>query len=117
MSVEKTETQRAFLAALSFIDGACIEQYGSAFVHLPREQQMDFLHLIAYPHTHETWGEESEPYPGNDHFEKLKEWISGAYYSSPAGLKEIGWDGTFPHGQFSGCGHSSEEHMAHTDRQ
>lgn len=117
MSVEKAETQREFLAALSYIDGACMEQYKSAFLYLPREQQMDFLHLISYPHTHETWREEVETFAGYDHFERLKQWISGAYYSSPVGLKEIGWDGSFPHGAYAGCGHSAEGHETHTDRQ
>jgi hypothetical protein len=25
-------------------------------------------------------------------------------------LKELGWNGAFPHGMFSGCDHSSNEH-------
>ena len=113
MSVEKAETQRAFLAALSYIDGACMERYQCAFRYLAAEQQIEFLNLLAYPHTHETWGEEAQAFPGYDHFSKLKQSISDAYYSSPIGLKEIGWDGTFPHGVFSGCGHSANEYPEH----
>lgn len=110
MSAETAETQRAFVAALSYIDGACMERYKAAFLYVAPEQQIEFLNLLAYPHTHETWHEQNQPFPGHDHFEKLKSWISGAYYSSPIGLKEIGWDGSFPHGLFSGCGHASGEH-------
>jgi Gluconate 2-dehydrogenase subunit 3 len=110
MSVETVETQRAFLAALAYIDGECIGRYNAAFLYVPRDQQHEFLTLIAYPHSLETWGEGVAEFPGHAHFEKLKHWIVGAYYSSPIGLKELGWDGSFPHGTFSGCDHSADEH-------
>lgn len=111
MNVEIAETQRAFVAALAFLDGACMERYKSAFLYLRQDQQIDFLNLLAYPHSNQTWGEQVEAFPGHEHFEKLKSWIVGAYYSSPIGLKELGWDGTFPHGVFSGCEHSGTEHV------
>ncbi len=114
MTVEKQETQRAFIAALSYIDGACQERYRSAFLYLPREQQVEFLNLIAYPHSTSTWGEAAEDFPGHGHFQKLKGWIVGAYYSSPVGLKEIGWNGEFPHGVFAGCEHQTQEEHGQT---
>lgn len=110
MTVETQETQRAFVAALGYIDGACMERYKAAFIYVPREQQAEFLNLLAYPHSESTWGEETEAFPGHTHFQKLKEWITGAYYSSPAGLKEIGWNGEFPHGVFAGCEHEDKSH-------
>lgn len=111
MSVEIAETQRAFVAALAYLDSACMARYKSAFLYVPHNQQIEFLNLLAYPHSHQTWGEPVEAFPGHMHFEKLKSWIVGAYYSSPIGLKELGWDGTFPHGVFSGCEHSGSEHV------
>jgi len=110
MSVETAETQRAFITALAYIDGESMRRYNSAFVYAPRERQLEFLTLIAYPHSLETWGEGQAEFPGHTHFQKLKSWIVGAYYSSPIGLKELGWNGTFPHGMFSGCDHSAGEH-------
>jgi hypothetical protein len=110
MSAEIAEIQRAFIAALAYIDGECMRRYNSAFIYVPRQQQLEFLTLIAYPHSLETWGEGQADFPGRTHFEKLKNWIVGAYYSSPIGLKELGWDGAFPHGMFSGCDHSASEH-------
>jgi gluconate 2-dehydrogenase gamma chain len=110
MSAETAETQRAFIAALAYIDGESMRRYNSAFVYAPRERQLEFLTLIAYPHSLETWGEGQAEFPGHTHFQKLKTWITGAYYSSPIGLKELGWDGAFPHGMFSGCDHSADEH-------
>ena len=114
MSAETAETQRAFFAALSYIDGASMEQFKSAFVYLSPEQQTSLLEQLAYPHTHARWGERETEFPGYDHFEKLKNWIVGAYYSSPIGLKELGWDGSPPHGVFSGCEHADHEHHEQT---
>ena len=114
MSAEMAETQRAFIAALAYIDGECMQRYNAAFVYVPVEQQREFLGLIAYPHSLETWHEETPEFAGHEHFTKLKTWIVGAYYSSPVGLKEIGWDGTFPHGLFSGCTHGPGEHEGET---
>lgn len=113
MSVEKAETQREFIAALAYVDGECMRRYNAAFIYVPRERQIEFLTLLAYPHSLETWGEGVAEFPGHTHFEKLKTWIRGAYYSSPIGLKELGWDGSFPHGVFAGCEH--EENAQHQD--
>lgn len=107
MSAETAETQRAFIAALAYIDGECMKRYNCAFVYVSRQQQQEFLTLLAYPHSLDTWGEGVTEFPGHAHFTKLKTWIVGAYYSSPMGLKELGWDGSFPHGVFSGCDHSA----------
>jgi hypothetical protein len=115
MSAEKADTQREFLAALAYVDGACMERYRSAFVYLPPEQQVELVTLLAFPHTQQTWGEGLAAFPGHEHFEKLKTWIAGAYYSSPMGLKEIGWDGAFPHGVFSGCQHEKGDHPTAID--
>jgi hypothetical protein len=42
-----------------------------------------------------------------DHFDTLKGWISGAYYSSEAGMRELGWTGTVMHEKFPGCEHGT----------
>lgn len=111
MSSETAETQRSFVAALSYIDGASMERHRTAFIYLSPEQQNELLSLIAWPHTFERWREQEEnEYPGYLHFQKLKDWISGAYYSSEIGIKELGWDGSFPHGAFSGCEHGESSH-------
>src|SRR6266567_345778 len=40
-----------------------------------------------------------------DHFENLKGWISGAYYSTEAGMRELGWNGEYVFESFPGCEH------------
>jgi hypothetical protein len=40
-----------------------------------------------------------------DHFDHLKGWISGAYYSSEVGMRELGWSGNVFFDKFTGCQH------------
>jgi hypothetical protein len=40
-----------------------------------------------------------------DHFEALKGWISGAYYSSEIGMRELGWNGQMFFDKLPGCDH------------
>lgn len=104
MAAEKEDTQREFLASLAYLDGESIQQHRMAFVYLPKGSQVEFLTFLAYPHSLSRWG---EPVTGEDkgysHFQHLKQWISSAYYSSEIGLRELGWNGDFPHGELSGC--------------
>ena len=39
------------------------------------------------------------------HFENLKDWIAGAYYSSETGMRELGWTGNVLHRELPGCTH------------
>jgi hypothetical protein len=40
-----------------------------------------------------------------DHFDLLKGWIAGAYYSSEIGMRELGWTGNVFFAEFPGCQH------------
>jgi hypothetical protein len=111
LAAEPRETQQAFLDSLAYIDGACMKRYRAAFVHLPSERQAEFLTLIAYPHSLQTWHEKAAAeFSGYDHFRNLKDWISQAYYSSQIGMRALGWDGEAIHGKFEGCPHPPGEH-------
>jgi hypothetical protein len=46
----------------------------------------------------------SEPTP-YDHFQNLKTWIVGAYYSSEFGMRELGWTGMLFFENYPGCQH------------
>jgi hypothetical protein len=103
LAAETHDTQRSFLDALAYLDGESFERYRAAFVHLPPEQQTEVVTLMAYPHTLETWDDRAPAaYPGHAHFTNLKDWISRAYYSSPAGMRALGYTGV-PGGAFEGC--------------
>jgi hypothetical protein len=92
MTVEKPETQFEFITSLGYIDGLSMERCRCPFTRASDHQQIEILDSIA-----------SGSGAGPEHFSRLKTWIVGAYYSSPAGLKDIGWDGSFPHGDLAGC--------------
>jgi hypothetical protein len=110
LSAESAPAQNEFLTSLTYLDAEAMERYKVAFLALAPEEKGDFLSLLAYPHTRTGWGETEKQFIGYEHFSKLKSWISGAFYSSPIGLKQLGWDGSPAHGFFSGCQHSPEEH-------
>jgi hypothetical protein len=38
-----------------------------------------------------------------DHFENIKGWVSGAFYSSEFGMKELGWTGQVAWDGLPGC--------------
>jgi hypothetical protein len=110
LAAETSETQRSFLNSLAYLDGLSIQQHRNGFVHLPRERQIELLNLIAYPHALGTWGEKAKEFEGFAHFSRLKSWITRAYYSSEIGMRELGWDGSFRHGDLRGCPHAPEVH-------
>jgi gluconate 2-dehydrogenase gamma chain len=110
LSAESFQTQREFLASLAYLDAGAMGRYKVAFLYLTPEEKENFLGLLAYPHTEIRFGETEANFIGYQHFSKLKGWISSAFYSSPIGLKELGWDGSPAHGVFSGCQHSPGGH-------
>ena len=103
LAAETHDTQRSFLDSLAFLDGEAFARYRAAFVYLTPEQQTELVTYMAYPHTLETWDENAPgTYRGHAHFSNLKDWISRAYYSSPAGMQALGYTGV-PGGVFEGC--------------
>lgn len=110
LAAEAREVQQEFLTSLSFLDGECRSRYKEVFRHLSRERQEEFLTFVAYPHRHVTWQNNRPEYAGYEHFTRLKEWISRAYYSSEPGMRELGWTGNVFHGDFAGCPHPDGTH-------
>ena len=111
LAAEKSEAQRAFLDSLSYLDGESMRRYKRAFRYLGREDQDDLLASMAYPRSSSPWtGEGSKPDVGHAHFEKLKQRIATAYYSSEIGTRALGWDGAFAHGPYKGCEHPEGNH-------
>jgi hypothetical protein len=113
LAVETREAQRDFLNALAFLDGEALQRYRTAFVHLTPEQQLELLSYLAYPQSLETWHSVKGDDAAHQHFLTLKDWIARAYYSSEAGMRELGWDGEAPHGEFTGCAAPSAKPAEH----
>jgi hypothetical protein len=96
LAVDSAANQRAFLGALGAFDMAAIKRHGQPWIGITPAQQDTLL------------GEASKAdakNPARGHFDNLKDWIAGAYYSSEAGMRELGWDGNVFHSQLPGCTH------------
>jgi hypothetical protein len=104
LAAETHDTQQSFLNSLAYLDGESRTRFGDAFIHVPRESQIEFLVLIAYPDSLDSWGEgKTGDNTGHSHFHNLKGWITRAFYSSEAGMKALGWNGEAPHGIPTAC--------------
>jgi len=113
--VQPADFQRRFTDALALIDNESQKQFGKDFRSLSTDDQIWLLTPWAYPQRLSHWTRRGEdgneaPDPAEQSFELLKSLISGAYYGSEIGQKELGWDGEFTHGPFEGCEHNDEKH-------
>jgi hypothetical protein len=91
LSVETAENQAKFNESLSVIENEAKERFERAFSALIASEQESLLTVIS-----------QEP-ATRRHFENLKNWISGAYYSSEVGMRELGWDGTYAFASYPEC--------------
>lgn len=119
LSVDNAENQKRFLNALHAFEAESLNRFAHPFKKLAPAQQDALLTLASAQEPGVTeepkgWGwftippmPTSDPARINlrDHFENLKGWISGAYYSSEIGMKELGWTGENFFDSFPGCQH------------
>jgi Gluconate 2-dehydrogenase subunit 3 len=118
VSVDASASQKKFVASLSAIESESQRRFGQAFAGLAEEKKIELLTIASKndPEGKEKEtpsGESSaEEHPGesaptlHDRFEHLKGWISGAYYSSEAGMRELGWTGEYVFESYPACDHA-----------
>jgi hypothetical protein len=97
LAVESDKNQRAFLGALGAFDMAAVAKYGKAWIGIAASEQDALLRDASTA--------DAKASAIRDHFENLKEWIVGAYYSSEMGMRELGWTGNVFHQELPGCTH------------
>lgn len=118
MTVETDETRKLLTSALTALDGHAARQFHSEMAKLSAGQIDQVLSSCAEqepPHA-----EHADDAPGwklnqrtpltaapnlRDHFENLKGWIVATYYSSEAGLRELGWNDEFYYESPEACAH------------
>ena len=111
LSVEKPENQHKFVESLRTFDTEAQKRFGKGFPSLDDNQKNLLLtEASATPVNSDsqdsrTAGKQSALH---DHFENLKGWVSGAYYSSEAGMRELGWTGDYVFETFPGCEHPNQ---------
>lgn len=124
LSVDTQDNQKKFVAALSTFEAEALNRHNRPFKALTEEQQVKIL-TDASTAGHEEalhGGTDPEAAPSTEefpatpeqvlrsHFENLKGWISGAYYSSEIGMRELGWTGNYFFESFPGCQHPEGHH-------
>lgn len=121
LTVDTQENQKKFLAALSAFEAEALNRHRQPFKDLTEEQQNEILTAAsaeksAHGGARGDWiaraaGSEMEsPSTLGDYFENLKGWVSGAYYSSEIGMRELGWTGNNFFESFPGCQHPEGHH-------
>jgi gluconate 2-dehydrogenase subunit 3-like protein len=118
MTVETDETRKLVTAALTTIEQQVTKQFHAEIAKLSPGQVDQVLAFCAEqepPHA-----EHDDDAPGwklnqrtpltaapnlRDHFENLKGWIVATYYSSEAGLRELGWNDEFYFESPEECAH------------
>lgn len=99
LSVDASAQQQKFLASLSAFEEEAKQRFGSTFQKLAASQCDSLLAAVSRA---------PESSAARMAFEDLKEWVAGAYYSSEAGMRELGWTPNRFFPSFPGCTHPDE---------
>jgi len=107
LNVDTAEHKQKFAEALAAFEAGSQKRFGKRFPSLDASQQ-NMLLTDASVHPAK---EDSSDRAGRENrglhkdFENLKGWISGAYYSSEMGMRELGWTPDRVFASFPGCEH------------
>lgn len=122
LSVDKLENQKRFLNSLAEFESASMKKFGHSYKDLTETQQDEILTMASTAdsgHPRAPGGRRRRraslgPPPAasgqehetiRDHFDNLKGWVQGAYFSSEVGMRELGWTGEVMFESFPGCDH------------
>jgi hypothetical protein len=115
LAVDTTTSQRSFLGAMGAFEMQAIEKFGKPWQALTAAQQDELLTIASTTErglkvTVPAASGRPEVTEGKaslyDHFANLRGWISGAYYSSEIGMRELGWTGEMFFAELPGCTHA-----------
>jgi hypothetical protein len=108
LSVDTAEHKQKFAESLAAFEAESQKRFGKRFPSLDANEQNGLLTDASVVQARiDSSGEPGrEQLLGlHDHFENLKGWISGAYYSSEMGMRELGWTPDRVFTSFPGCEH------------
>jgi len=119
MTVETSENRKLLAQALDALDGQAEKQFQSGIAKLSQDQIDQVLSLCSKQEPpHAEHDDDAPAWKLNertvltgapnlrDHFEYLKGWIVASYYSSEAGLRELGWDDDYYFESPAECKHA-----------
>lgn len=107
LSVDTLEHKKDFADSLAAFEAESQKRFGKRFPSLEAGQQnMLLTEASTRPAKENSPSGDGKGNPGlREHFENLKGWISGAYYSSEVGMRELGWTEDRVFERFPGCEH------------
>jgi Gluconate 2-dehydrogenase subunit 3 len=98
LSVDSEGNRKHFVDSLAAFEAESRKRFGKNFPALDDGQKHALLKDASD-------AAERKEHGLAEHFENLKGWISGAYYSSEVGMRELGWTGDYAFANFPGCEH------------
>jgi len=112
LSVETDEHGKNFVDSLAAFETESLKRFGKRIPALNAGEQDALLKdASTQPAKENSSGTDGTVKTGlRKHFENLKGWISGAYYSSEAGMRELGWTEDRVFEKFPGCEHPEGHH-------
>jgi Gluconate 2-dehydrogenase subunit 3 len=112
LSVETDRHKKEFAMSLAAFETESQKRFGKEFPSLDGRQKNTLLTDAAA----KAAKDDAAGIDGNEnshlhgHFENLKGWVSGAYYSSEIGMRELGWTENRVFASFPGCEHPEGHH-------
>jgi len=106
LSVDASEHKKSFVDSLAAFEAESQKRFAKGFPALDEGQKNQLLtdaSATGVKQNSEGAGENSPRL--HKHFENLKGWVAGAYYSSEMGMKELGWTPDRVFASFPGCEH------------
>jgi len=101
LNVETAKEQKEFGDSLLSFETESVKRYGKKLAAVaPAELNQLLNDACSEPKT------DKYKQSLRNAFENLKEWISGAYYSSEVGMRELGWTPDRVFSEFPGCMHT-----------
>jgi hypothetical protein len=94
LSVDTSNAQQKFLASLSTFESNSQSTFHVDLATISSTQLHELLTSLSAPDSTD-----------HKHFNHLKDWISGAYYSSELGMRELGWTPDRVFAAFPSCSH------------
>ena len=124
VAVEPAQAQRRFLNALGAFDRESRDRHTKGWLELADAQQVEILRAastLASSRPSAPGWKRGDPVerpaappapPANlrDHFDHLRDWVQRAYFTTAAGMKELGFTGRMAFPAFPGCPHPGDDH-------
>ena len=104
LSVDASEHKKSFVDSLAVFEAESQKRFARNFPALDEGQKNQML-------TDASATDAKENSAGlHKHFENLKGWVAGAFYTSEMGMKELGWTPDRVFASFPGCEHPEGHH-------